>query len=361
MAHTDIAARRLINQRIAGEQCATPEAVITWMGAIQAQDYYQALWAIGARTQSATVTDVETAIARGTILRTWPMRGTIHFVPAEDAKWMLDLCASRVLAGHARRMRQLGLTDDTMARCTALFVEALSGGHRLTRPDMLRLATEAGISTEGQRGYHILWHVAHAGVICLGPLEGKQQTFVLLDEWVAKPHDLARDEALAELVWRYFASHGPATEADFARWSGLTLSDTRRGLDMVSSRLIAAQIEGTPHWMADNNTARSVEKQVFLLPGFDEYVIGYQDRSAVLADEYAGKIVPGNNGIFQPMIVAGGQVIGTWKRKLKRKTMDVTLHPFVPLGDLEAKVIAAAHAYSDFMELPIASVEVADV
>jgi hypothetical protein len=358
MAYSDIATQRLINQRITGELCTTPEAVVQWMGAIQAQDYQQALWAIGVRMQSATLTDVETAIAEGRMIRTWSMRGTIHFVPAEDAKWMLSLCASRVLAGHGRRLRQLDLTDDTMARCETLFVDALSGGKRLTRPDMLRLVADAGISTEGQRGYHILWHIAHAGIICLGPMEDKQQTFVLLDEWVPRSRDLRRDEALAELVWRYFASHGPATEADFARWSGLTLTDTRLGLDMNDSRLVSAEIEGTTYWMTDGGTAQAVEESVCLLPGFDEYAIGYQDRSAVLADEHAGKIVPGNNGIFLPMIVVEGQVDGTWKRKLKRQTMDITLHPFAPLRELEAKVLAAASGYSDFMGLFIASIEI---
>jgi hypothetical protein len=360
MVSSDIATQRLINQRITGEKCGTPEAVVKWMGAIQAQDYGQALWAIGSRTESATITDVESAIAEGRIIRTWPMRGTIHFVPAEDAKWMLNLCASRVLAGRERRMQQLGLTDDDMARCEALFVDALSGGKRLTRPDMLRLVTDVGISTEGQRGYHILGHIAHAGVICLGPMEGKQQTFALLDEWVPQSRDLSREEALAELVWRYFASHGPATEADFARWTGLTLADTRLGLEMVNFRLMSAEIEGTTYWMTDGGTAPTVEKPVSLLPGFDEYVIGYQDRSAVLSDEHAGKIVPGNNGLFLPMIVVEGQVVGTWKRKLKRRTMDISLHPFEPLGELEAEVAAAARAYSDFMGLPITAIETVD-
>ncbi|NDJ77944.1 MAG: winged helix DNA-binding domain-containing protein, partial [Chloroflexi bacterium] len=123
----DIATQHLINQHIDGEQHPTPEAVVTWMGAIQAQDYKQALWAIGVRMQSATVAAVEAAIAAGKIIRTWPMRGTIHFIPADDVRWMLALCASRVLAGHGRRMRQLDLTEDTMRRCEALFVDALSG------------------------------------------------------------------------------------------------------------------------------------------------------------------------------------------------------------------------------------------
>lgn len=247
-----------------------------------------------------------------------------------------------------------------MARCEALFADVLSGGKCLTRSDMLEHASNAGISTEGQRGYHILWHIAHAGVICLGPLQGKQQTFVLLDEWVSQPRELTRDEALAELVRRYFTSHGPATEADFARWSGLTLTDTRAGLAMVAAHLVTFERDDTTYWMAENDTALVGEQTVRLLAGFDEYVIGYRDRSAVVTGEDAAKIVPGNNGIFRPIIVADGQVIGTWKRKLKRSSIDIALHPFTPLKEFEPTVIAAADEYSDFMGLPIASVEIVD-
>jgi len=133
MIREEIADYRLFNQRVTGQQLNTPEAVVKWMGAVQAQDYRQALWAVGVRMQAAAVADVESAIADARIVRTWPMRGTIHFVPAEDVKWMLILCASRILAGHGRRIKQLGLINDIMARCETLFTEALAGLKMLTR------------------------------------------------------------------------------------------------------------------------------------------------------------------------------------------------------------------------------------
>lgn len=358
VTNTDIAHQRLFNQRIEGEKFEKPEEVVRWLGAIQAQDYTQSLWAIGLRLKSATVADIEQAISDGKILRTWPMRGTIHFVPAEDAKWMLELSASRMLARDGRRLAQLGLDEAVMERCGELFYDALKGGRRLSRPGMMKLLEEADISIKNQRGYHILWYASQSGLICLGPMQDKQQTFVLLNEWVPEPRELTREEALVELARRYFASHGPATVHDFARWAGLTVAEARSGL--TSAGLASAEINGHEYWTttdAPDDTDYD-ESAAHLLPGFDEYLIGYKDRSAVLAAEHAPKIVPGKNGVFLQTIVAGGRVVGTWKRKLKKNSIDVTLSPFTKLGDSEERIVEAARYYSNFVGLPLSSIEI---
>lgn len=351
---------RLHNQRIAGTRCATPAEVVRWMGALQAQEYHQALWAIGVRLHAATVAAVEQAIADGQILRTWPMRGTLHFVPPDDVHWMLQLCATRILATDERRMRQLDLTTATLARCQTLVSNALSGGTRLTRAEMMAVLEHAGISTAGQRGYHILWYLAQSGVLCLGPMQGKQQTVVLLDEWVPHKRDLSRDEALAELTWRFFTSHGPATLADFARWTGLTITDARAGLQMCRDGLIRADSDGVTYWMPDTGASLVPDDAtgVYVLPGFDEYVLGYKDRRAVLAVEHAQKIVPGNNGMFFPTLVRDGQIIGTWKRTLTRKTVDITISPFIASGAMDEQVLAATTRYSAFLGVPIGSLSI---
>jgi hypothetical protein len=356
MKAEEIGLHRLLNQRIAGTKLQTSAEVVQWMGAMQAQDYHQALWAIGLRMHAATMAQVEQAIAEGQILRTWPMRGTIHFVPPDDAKWMLKLCASRILSADARRMGQLDLTLEIIERCQVVFVDALSGGKRLTRAAMLALLEDTGISTAGQRGYHILWYLAQSGVICMGPMDGKQQTFVLLDEWAPHARDLSREESLAELTRRFFTSHGPATLADFARWSGLTLTDTKAGVRMNSDALIATTIDGTEYWLSREQAEQTLDAAagVYLLPGFDEYVLGYKDRSAVLDAEHAQKIVPGNNGVFFPTVVINGQIVGVWKRKLKRKGVDLAFEPFTTFGEREESVLEAASAYSDFLALPLA-------
>jgi hypothetical protein len=355
MTNRDIASQRLVNQRIDCERFEKPEEVVRWLGAIQAQDYLQSLWAIGLRLKSARVVDIEQAILDGKIVRTWPMRGTLHFVPPEDAKWLLKLSASRTLAKDGRRLMQLGLDEAIMERCKELFYDALKGNKRLSRPDMMTLLEQAGISTENQRGYHILWYVSQTGLICLGPMQDKQQTFVLLDEWVPNSRELSREESLSELARRYFASHGPATVHDFAWWAGLTVTEARSGLEAAIPGLISEKIDGKEYWMTSDAPGHIAydKSSVHLLPGFDEYLLGYRDRGAVLAVEEAPKVVPGKNGVFLPTVVVGGRVVGTWKRKLKKNSIDITLSPFTHLGDSEERAIEAARSYSDFVGLPL--------
>ena len=221
MTGSDIAQRRLGNQSIAPAASLTPGEVVKRLGAVQAQDYLGALWALGLRMQRAVEADIEQAIANREIIRTWPMRGTLHFVAAEDVRWMLALLTPRILARAARRHQQLALDEATFARSETLFTNALENGRSLTRNQMMDVLEQAGISTKGQRGYHILGWAAQNGLICFGPRQGKQHTFVLLDEWLPSGKSLSREEALAELAHRYFTGHGPATIQDFIWWSGL--------------------------------------------------------------------------------------------------------------------------------------------
>jgi winged helix DNA-binding protein len=360
MINTDIVCQRLVYQRIEGQKPEKPEEVVRWLGAIQAQDYRQALWAIGLRLKFATVVDIEQAIFDGKIVRTWPMRGTLHFVTPEDTKWMLKLSASRMLAKDGRRLRQLGLDEEIIEHCKGLFYDALKGNKRLSRPDMMKLLEEAGISTENQRGYHILWYVSQSGLICLGPMQDKQQTFVLLDEWVPDSRDLSREESLAELAKRYFASHGPATVHDFAWWAGLTVTDARSGLEEAMPELISEKIDGKEYWTTSDAPGHMAydESGVDLLPAFDEYLLGYKDRTSVLTVEDAPRVVPGKNGIFLPTIVVGGRVVGTWKSRLKKNSIDITLRPFTHLGGSDERAIQAARLYSDFVGLPLSSIEI---
>ncbi len=351
----DISAYRLASQRIATNRFAQPAEVVRWMGALQAQDYQQAVWGIGARTTGATLAAVEQAIAAGDILRTWPMRGTIHFVPAQDARWMVDLSAARMLASSARRREQLELDDSTLARCRDVVMAALEGGRRLSRADILALLEEHGIQMNGQRGYHVLYYLSQNGVLVIGPMEGKQQTFGLLADCVPDARELPREEALAELARRYFTSHGPATVHDFAWWAGLTVGDARLGLEGARTALESTPIDGQDYWMqAGLAPVSAAENGAYLLPGYDEYLLGYKDRGAVLAPEYAQQIVPGNNGVFRPIIVVKGQVVGTWKRQIRKVAVSVTLQPFAALNHAGDHAAEAARAYADFVGLPLA-------
>ncbi|GAB2870855.1 winged helix DNA-binding domain-containing protein [Hymenobacter ruber] len=353
MTHPEIARLRLLNQRIAGRKCADPAAVARWMGALQAQDYGQAVWAVGLRMQLPALAAVEQALADGQLVLTWPMRGTIHLVPAEDAAWMVQLLAPRVLRGLTARLRQLELDEATVERSKTVFYDALCGGRRLTRAEMMLALEQAGISTQGQRGYHLLGHTAQLGHICFGPLLERQQTFVLLDERAPNARQLNRAEGLAELAGRYFRSHGPATVHDFANWAGLTLADARQGLEAAQPGLVSEKVEAQLYWVAAGETSTtSAANAVQLLPGFDEYLLGYKDRRAVLAPERAAKVVPGGNGVFKPMVVMDGQIVGTWRRAVKKGAVEVVASFFGEVLEADA-VVDAARQYAGFLGLPL--------
>ena len=270
MTRLNIGRQRLANQLIAHSTFANPSDVVKWFGAVQAQDYLGALWAVGLRTHHTTEKEIEQALANRSIVRTWPMRGTLHFVAAEDIRWVLKLLTPRVMAGSASRLKQLELDDATFARSRKAIVRTLQGGQPLERAEMYQVLESAHISTAGQRGIHILGRLAQEGVICFGARSGKQHTFVLLDEWIPRSRMLDREAALAELTQRYYTSHGPATLRDFVWWSGLSPTDARAGLEMVKPNLHEEMIDGQTFWFAGSTlSSKAKMPTAYLLPGFD--------------------------------------------------------------------------------------------
>ncbi len=355
MMLTDIGRCRLANQLISVSRCREPEQVVAALGALQAQDYAGALWSVGLRLPDATEAAVEKAIARRKIVRTWLMRGTLHFVATADVRWFLELLTPRIIAGSAARARNLELDAAVFARCEKLFVRALKGGRQLPREAMMELLENHKISTAKMRGYHILWRLAQEGLITFAARAGRSQTFALLDEWVAPAQKLDRAAALAELARRYFTSHGPALLADFAGWSGLRSADARAGVEAASSALRRERIGNADFWMpADAAAPNAGMTEAQLLPGFDEYLLGYKDRSAVLEARHAKKIVPGSNGVFSPTLILQGRVAGTWKRTLNKKTVVIAVSSFNPLKKAEKQAVAAAaDRYGQFLGLPV--------
>jgi hypothetical protein len=356
MANLDIARRRLHNQHISRATYERPGDVVRWLGAVQAQDYLGALWAVGLRMRHATEQTIEHAIADRTIIRTWPMRGTLHFVAPEDARWMLKLLTPRVIARGASRYGGLGLDDEAFSRSRDVVESALQGGKRLTRNAMYEALEAAGISTAGSRGLHISGYLAQQGVICFGPREGKQPTFVLLEEWAPAARALEGEEALAELAERYFASHGPATVQDFAWWAGLPLTEARAGLEAVKAQLIHEVIDGQTYWSPSSPPASAPAEGpaegsgapiAHLLPAFDEYTVAYKDRSAVLEPEY---VVPERYGILAPTIEVDGRVVGLWSRTLKKDSVAITPSYFTTLDEAASCAVeSAARRYGEFL------------
>ncbi len=342
---------RLHNQRLAATNFENPADPVRWLGAVQAQDYLSALWAIGLRTRNATEKMVERAIAERAILRTWPMRSTLHFVAAEDARWMLDLTTPRVVAASAGRLkREFGLDEKAFGRSGEVVARALEGGRCLTREAMYRALESGRISTADGRGLHITWRMAHDGLICFGPREGKQQTFVLLDEWVPGAKRMARAEALAELARRYFTSHGPATVRDFAWWSGLRLSDAADGLAMARGALVSFDLADRKYWTSASTPPSGSSPRAFLLPAFDEYTVAYRDRDAMVESTHARQAE--GMDILRPAIVMNGRVTGSWTRTLAKDSVKFELSPFTRLGTTPRRAVAAAaRRYAAFLEL----------
>lgn len=315
------------------------DAVVTHLGAMQAQDAESGLWSLGIRLPGATRASVLAALEERTVLRTWPMRGTVHLVAARDAHWMLATTGMRPLAAAAGRRAALGLTDGDAERAADVIGSTLAGGRRLSRSALLTAVQENGIDTSGQRGYHLLMYASLRGVSAMAPDVDGETTFVLLDDWVPDPVRLDRDEALSTLARRFFRSHGPATLADFAGWTGLTMADARRALHLAAADLAEAELDGTAVWLdpalLDAPDEASPELGMIAPPGFDELILGAKDRRLHLAEGDLDRVVPGGNGVFRSTLVADGRVVATWTRATRGRRGAVTVHEFERLGRRE--------------------------
>lgn len=345
--------RRLHRHGIARPLADTPADAVRRMGAVQAQDYHASLWAVGLRTAGATLRNVEDAIARGEIVRTWPMRGTLHLLACEDVRWMVALLAPRVQAVNAARIaRDYGLDAKVLAHCRRVLEKALSHGRPTARGALYAVLDEAGIDSGGQRGLHALNWLAHESLLCQGPREGKQPTFVWLDAWVPPASPLPRDQALQRLALRYVQGHGPATAADLAWWSGLTQKDANAALALAAPALAQETRDGRTWWSAGDEARPRASRAVHLLPAFDEYVIGYRHRDPVLDPQHTRRVI-GANGLVSPTVVVDGRVAATWKRTVDTRG-DLLLSPLRALADSERDGIGKAAARLErFLGAPV--------
>lgn len=346
---------RMVSLLLDAPDRRTPLEVARWFGAMQAQDVASGHWSLGVRCEGAAETDVLDAFERGDLVRTWPMRGTIHVVPATDVRWLLDLTGVRTLTTSVRRREQLGLSLADADRAAASLDTALAGGRLLTRAEALATIEGAGVDTSGQRGYHLLWHAAQTGVTCIGPQRGTAQTFARIDDWAPVQLTLDRSEAVAELLLRYVRGHGPVSLRDFAGWSGLTLTDARAGAAANAGRLVPLT-DGPEALWATTELAELIRDgelrapQVVALPGFDELVLGYKDRALHVPAGAMEQVVPGGNGMFRATVVVDGIVAATWTRTLRSSRVDVAVEPIRPLtGDEVDAARVSFERYAAFL------------
>jgi hypothetical protein len=359
-SRSDITRRRLVSQALTGA-VTDPALVVDRMLAVQAQDLRWAKWAVAVRSPGTTSADIDGLIDSGRIVRSWPMRGTLHLVPGPDLGWLLGLTTPRLWAGAAARRRDLGLDEATIEHARTVAVEALSGGRELTRAGFLALLQRHGIVTDGQRGYHLIWHLAQSGTLCWGRQLDAQQMLVLLSDWVPRPRQLERDEALGEFLLRYLAGHGPAPLTDFAWWSQLTVADARTALAVVGDRLDTFDVDGVGHLLPQQSDLGPLGRAasgrgpnaVLALPGFDEYLLGYRDRSFAIEPENLTRVIPGKNGIFLPVLVRSGRIFGTWRRDWQPRAITVQPTPFTPQSPASGRnTERALHEYARFLGRP---------
>jgi hypothetical protein len=350
MTLKDIPLIRLQTQQISSTRFKKPKEIVAWMGAIQAQDFSMAKWAIGLRLPGSTDKEIETAINKGEVIRTHLLRPTWHFVTRENIRWMLGLTAPRIKSSMRARDKQLGLTPKIFSISNGIIEKILGDKKYSTRDEIMLEIKKAKISTGEFRSGHIMLNAELEGIVCSGPLKNKKQTYSLLAERVPKGNDYIKDEALAKLAEIYFRSHGPATLQDFAWWSGLSAPDARQALENIKRDLIAETIESKTYWLPKSfSFKKDQDLSIYLLPAYDEFMVSYRDRSASIALKHHRSMIS-SNGIFKPSIVLNGRITGIWKRILKNEKIAIEADFFTKKDKLNKDILKKLiKNYSDFL------------
>lgn len=340
MKFTDI---RLQSQQFANPQFDDPKALVTWMGAIQAQEYSMAKWAVGIRLKSASRQKVEDALAKGEILRTHVMRPTWHLVAAEDIRWMLKLTGARVRAANDSYAKGHGLdlSEDVFLNSYRVLEKLLEGNKSLTRQELGEGFLQAGLPSDNIVMTRFMARAETEGIVCSGVDKGNKPTYALLEERVPPVRELSREESLACLATRYFQSHSPATLSDFCWWSGLPVTEVRQAIGLIDSELILEKIGSETYYLHQlYNSTKPLRKEILhFLPSFDEYLISYKDRTTVLPLEHHPKAF-NTFGTFYPVILHNGQIVGNW---IKKKN-DIEAIFFQPQTSIPEEPLSASRA-----------------
>jgi hypothetical protein len=284
---------------------------------------------------------VQQAFQEGRFLRTHVLRPTWHFVAPRDIRWLLQLTAPRVHALNAYYYRQHDMDAATIKRANGRFVRALARGQHLTREELGRALAERSGAVAGNRLAYFIMRAELDGLICSGAMRGKQHTYALLEERAPPGVAYARDEALAELARRFVSGHGPAQAQDLAWWSGLTVADARRGLEASAAPMERALIDGKTYWFTPPEPVRRQRRPlVHLLPNYDELVIAFKDRSAMLDPH----ITPNTDVLSAHFVVVDGRIVGGWRRTVGRHEVQVAVQLLRALAATELEALERAAA-----------------
>lgn len=318
MTHEEISHHRLVSQKLYKTNSCLPQEIVKHFGAMQAQDYAMAKWAIGSRCD-ATEKEIEKAINSAKIIRTHILRPTWHFVSPDDIYWMLELSAPQVKRFTTSATKKFGYDEKKLNQANASIEKLLAGNNHLTRNEIMQELDIKKTASDDFLSAAIMMNAELDGLVCNGEMKGKQITYALLEERVSKPKNtLTKEEALAKLAQRYFESHGPATLLDFSWWSGFPPTICQKSINAIELQLNCITIDNQQYWFKKEITdADNFRESVHFLPAFDEILISYKTREASFNTEHQSKVFT-NNGIFKPIILENGKVIGIWKRTIKK-------------------------------------------
>jgi winged helix DNA-binding protein len=358
---------RLRNHKLSSPTFNQPADVVRWFGAVQAQEFHAAKWALSLRMREATNVSVEEAFNRGEIVRTHLLRPTWHFVTPDDIRWLLQLTGPRVNLSCGSTFRKYELDAAVFKRSHRVLTKALQGGKHLTRSELKAVLNRNGIAADDTiRMALILLRAELDAIVCSGPRRGNQFTYALLEERVPAGKQFSRDEALAELARRYFSSHGPATIADFVWWSGLTTNDARRAIELLDREIEKTQIEDTVYFNASSNFKRrsnSIAKfaaqgdEAHLLPAYDEYNVAYKHRQLVFDQNAISQITTW--GALGPNVIVDGRIVGLWNATLGRNSVEIEITPARVLSKRERSAITkAAERHAAFVGLPLTATHI---
>lgn len=353
MDFKSIAAIRLVSQQLIHAEARTAPELVRYFAAIQGQEYAQTRWSIGLRLNQLNDQQVEQDLTDGKILRTHLLRPTWHFVAAEDIRWIVKLTAPRTRQASAYMYRQTGLETKLFNKANRIIEKLLTGNKHLTREEINVEFKKNKIAADGHRLSYIMFDAEQEGLICSGPRRGNQFTYALIEERVPASRSFSGDEALAELGRRYFNSRGPATLKDLATWSGLTMTDCKRGLSIIKSEFSQTTLEKQEYFFKERKLPdRKLLDQVNLMPIYDEMIMGYKDRTAYM--EVRNKIKPVPAFSFDCAIMHEGQIIGTWRRTINAKSVDVEYKPFLKFSAKQEKLFdQASKKLGSFIGLPV--------
>jgi hypothetical protein len=356
MTPHDIATSRLLSQQINEPSLKSASEMVAYFGAIQGQEYAQTKWSLGLRMPRLKDSDIEKELNEGRILRTHLLRPTWHFVAPEDIRWMLKLTAPRVDAINTYMYRKMELDSATFNRCNDIMTRVLEGGKHLTREALSQEFLKNNIEAESVRLVCILMKAELEGLICSGARQGNQFTYALLEERVAPAKEISRDEALVELTQRYFLSRGPATAKDFATWSGLTLTDCKKGIEMTRANWTEEKMESETYYFSSKALKKETNfEQMHLTPIYDEMIMGYKNREALQQIRHA--VQPAQKLRFDNTILFDGQIIGSWRRKIKPKLIELEYEFLQPLNKKEElEFEKAILRFETFYGLPVKTI-----